>query len=214
MSDFGERIYKLRNSKNLSQSDLADRLDVSRQTVSKWENGMCMPETEKLVQLSTIFKVSVDYILKGEEGVNEPIYIYVKEDNGNQSKVSEKIVRKYVGIVLAVLFSVLAFIMIITGGYIAAIIPGAVVLLGILLASNVKHPWLITFWVTYIVLIAVLHFISAITPFMIFEPIIYTPGYTYHLLWGYGIWIVLLILIVSTIITKKRSFLKNNKTEN
>ncbi len=203
MSDFGERIYQLRNNKNLSQGDLADRLNVSRQTVSKWENGMCMPETEKLVQLSEIFKVSTDYILKGEEGVNEPIYIYVKEDNGNQSKVSEKIVRKYVGIVLAVLFAVLAFVMIITGGYIAAIIPGAVVLLGILLASNVKHPWLITFWVTYIVLITVLTFISAITPRMIFKPIIYTPGYTYHLLWGYGIWAVLLVLIICTVITKK-----------
>lgn len=205
MTNFGERIYKLRNGKNLSQGDLADKLNVSRQTVSKWENGMCMPETEKLVQLSEIFKVSIDYILKGEEGVNEPIYIHVKEDNGNQSKVSEKIVRKYVGIVLAVLFSVLAFIMIITGGYIAAIIPGAVVLLGILLASNIKHPWLITFWATYIVLITVFPFISRINLLMIFNPIIYTPGYTYHLLWGYGIWIVLLILIVSTVITKKRS---------
>lgn len=208
MSNFGERIYKLRNSNNLSQGDLADRLNVSRQTVSKWENGMCMPETEKLVQLSEIFKVSTDYILKGEEGTNEPIYIYLKEDNANQSKVSEKIVRKYVGIVLAVLFSVLAFIMIITGGYIAAIIPGAVVLLGVLLATNVKHPWLITFWVTYIVLITVLHFISAITPLMIFDPIIYTPGYTYHLLWGYGIWIVLLILIVCTVAAKKGRFSK------
>ena len=208
MSNFGERIYKLRNSNNLSQGDLADRLNVSRQTVSKWENGMCMPETEKLVQLSEIFKVSTDYILKGEEGTNEPIYIYLKEDNANQSKVSEKIVRKYVGIALAVLFSVLAFVMIITGGYIAAIIPGAVVLLGVLLASNVKHPWLITFWVAYIVLVTVLHFISAITPLMIFDPIIYTPGYTYHLLWGYGIWIVLLILIVCTVAAKKGRFSK------
>ena len=209
MTNFGERIYKLRNGKNLSQGDLADKLNVSRQTVSKWENGMCMPETEKLVQLSEIFKVSIDFILKGEEGVNEPIYIYVKEDNGNQSKVSEKIVRKYVGIVLAVLFSVLAFIMIITVGYIAAIIPGAVVLLGILLASNIKRPWLITFWATYIVLITVLPFISRINLLMIFKPIIYTPGYTYHLLWGYGIWIVLLILIVSTVITKKGRLPKN-----
>ena len=208
MTNFGERLYKLRNSKNLSQGDLADRLNVSRQTVSKWENGMCMPETEKLVQLSEIFKVSTDYILKGEEGTNEPIYIYLKEDSGNQSKVSERIVRKYVGIALAVLFAVLAFVMIITGGYIAAIIPGAVVLLGILLASNIKHPWLITFWVTYIVLVTVLHFISAITPLMIFDPIIYTPGYTYHLLWGYGIWIVLLILIVCTVAAKKGRFSK------
>ena len=64
MTNFGERIYNLRNRNNMSQGDLADRLDVSRQTISKWENNMCLPEAEKLLQLSEIFGVSTDYIFE------------------------------------------------------------------------------------------------------------------------------------------------------
>ena len=61
----GERLYELRTKNNMSQGALAERLDVSRQTVSKWENNLSVPETEKILQLSEIFSVSTDYILKG-----------------------------------------------------------------------------------------------------------------------------------------------------
>ena len=63
MVNSGEIIYNLRVKNNMSQGNLADKLNVSRQTVSKWENGICMPDTEKLIQLSEIFNVSTDYIL-------------------------------------------------------------------------------------------------------------------------------------------------------
>ena len=93
MSDFGERIYELRNKNNMSQGDLADRLEVSRQTVSKWENSMCKPEADKLIQLSEIFNISIDYILKGEQIQVDPVYVYVKDTDG-QTKNNEQIVRK------------------------------------------------------------------------------------------------------------------------
>ncbi len=67
MKNLGDRIYKLRTDKGMSQGDLADRLDVSRQTVSKWENYVSTPELDKIVALSDIFGVSVDYIVKGDE---------------------------------------------------------------------------------------------------------------------------------------------------
>lgn len=60
-----ERIQELRKSKGLSQEQLADILGVSRQAVSKWEGGQSLPEIEKLIAMSEIFEVSVDYILKG-----------------------------------------------------------------------------------------------------------------------------------------------------
>ena len=53
MSDFGERIYELRNKNNMSQGDLADRLEVSRQTVSKWENSMWLLPRAKQAEIST-----------------------------------------------------------------------------------------------------------------------------------------------------------------
>jgi len=51
----GEKIYKLRTEKNLSQGDLADRLEVSRQSVSKWENNNAVPDLDKIIALSEIF---------------------------------------------------------------------------------------------------------------------------------------------------------------
>lgn len=187
----------------MSQGDLAEKLDVSRQTISKWENGMCMPETEKLIQLSDIFTVSTDYILKGEDKSTEPVYLYVKSEEGSTSAYNEQIVRKYIGIVLAVVFTLVAAVLLLMGGSYTAILPGAVVLLGILFAANVKHPWLITFWTFYACVLVILPFISAISPLKIFNPIIYTEGYGAHLVWGWGLWLVLAVLVFATVKAKK-----------
>lgn len=46
---FGEKLFKLRKEKGLSQEDLAEKLNTSRQAISKWENGQGFPETEKLL---------------------------------------------------------------------------------------------------------------------------------------------------------------------
>ena len=64
---FGEKIYKLRKEKGFSQEALAERLGTTRQAVSKWENNQGLPETEKLLQLSNIFEVSIDFLLKDEK---------------------------------------------------------------------------------------------------------------------------------------------------
>lgn len=205
MSDIGNRIYDLRSKSNMSQGDLADRLDVSRQTISKWENGMCMPETEKLILLSNIFSVSTDYILKGEEKSSEPVYVHMKSEESNTQAYNERIVRKYIGIVLAVVFALVAVILLLMGGYIVAVLPAAVVLLGILFAKNVKHPWLITFWVFYACVLVLAPFVSRISLLMIFDPIIYTKGYELHFAWGWGLWLVLAMLVYATVKAKKQA---------
>lgn len=70
---FGEKLYKLRKSKGLSQESLAEQVNTSRQAISKWENNQGLPETEKLMMLSNIFDVSTDYLLKeGEETFTAP----------------------------------------------------------------------------------------------------------------------------------------------
>lgn len=67
----GERIYKLRTKKNLSQGDLADALEVSRQSISKWETNGSVPELDKLIKLSEIFGVSLDQLVTGKEKCEE-----------------------------------------------------------------------------------------------------------------------------------------------
>lgn len=60
---FAEKILKLRRREGLSQEELANRLEVSRQAVSRWELGTAMPDAPKLFQLSRIFGVTADYLL-------------------------------------------------------------------------------------------------------------------------------------------------------
>ena len=69
----GEKIYKLRNQHKMSQEDLAQRLNVSRQSISKWENNTSVPELEKLIQLSEVFQITLDELVKGESILSETV---------------------------------------------------------------------------------------------------------------------------------------------
>ena len=65
--NFSEKLLTLRKAKNLTQEQLAEKLDVSRQSISKWESGQAVPEMEKIVALSVVFDVTTDYLLKSSE---------------------------------------------------------------------------------------------------------------------------------------------------
>ena len=60
---FSENLKMLRRDRNISQEQLAERINVSRQAVSKWEQGVGYPETEKLILISKEFNISLDYLL-------------------------------------------------------------------------------------------------------------------------------------------------------
>lgn len=62
-----ERIRKLRLERNWSQVDLAKKLNVTKQSVSNWENDNIQPSIEMLVKLAAVFSVSTDYLLGLEE---------------------------------------------------------------------------------------------------------------------------------------------------
>lgn len=84
-----ENIFRLRTEKNMSQLDLADALDVSRQSVSKWETGTAVPELDKLVKMAKLFEISLDELVNGEASparevpappeAPEPRVIYVEK---------------------------------------------------------------------------------------------------------------------------------------
>lgn len=74
----GEKIAKHRKESNMTQEQLAELLEVSRQSVSKWESDLAFPETDKLLRLSRLFDCTVDYLLKAEakdpkHTANEPV---------------------------------------------------------------------------------------------------------------------------------------------
>lgn len=65
--NISDRIQTLRKSKGMSQEELADKIGVSRQAISKWESEQSTPDIEKVILLSEIFEVTTDYLLKGIE---------------------------------------------------------------------------------------------------------------------------------------------------
>ena len=62
--NIGDKLLFLRNRSGCSQENLADALDVSRQTVSKWELGQSLPDAEKIVAISNFFGVTTDFLLR------------------------------------------------------------------------------------------------------------------------------------------------------
>ncbi|MCD7733018.1 MAG: helix-turn-helix domain-containing protein [Oscillospiraceae bacterium] len=62
-----EKLYAFRKKSGLSQEQLAEELNVSRQAISKWESGSSIPESDKLVAISNYFNISLDYLLKDGE---------------------------------------------------------------------------------------------------------------------------------------------------
>ena len=65
--NIADRIQHLRKTKGISQEELADRLGVSRQAISKWESEQSSPDIEKVIIMSEFFEVTTDYLLKGIE---------------------------------------------------------------------------------------------------------------------------------------------------
>lgn len=64
--NLADKIIQLRKKKGWSQEELAEMINVTRQSVSKWESRASMPDLDKIVRLSEIFGVTVDYLLKDE----------------------------------------------------------------------------------------------------------------------------------------------------
>lgn len=116
-----EKIWELRKAAGLSQEQLAEKLDITRQSISKWESGESLPEIERLVELSKVFHVTVDYLVN--DGIAGPEQIPKNsskiEDTENESLSDVRPIKrnkaitffKYVLIVLAIYMVVFALAM-------------------------------------------------------------------------------------------------------
>ena len=75
--NLSEKIVVLRKYNGMSQEELAEKLGVTRQSVSKWEGAQSVPDIDKILQLARLFGVTTDYLLKEEQGEPE----YTAEDD-------------------------------------------------------------------------------------------------------------------------------------
>ncbi len=95
--DLGKRIKNEREKLNMSQDDLAQKMDISRQAISKWETGSSYPDIEKIIKLSEIFNLSLDQLVKVDKSFQENL---IKEGRRIMSGLT---ILGYVLIVLGVI---------------------------------------------------------------------------------------------------------------
>jgi len=120
----GDKIYKLRKEKGLSQEQLAEALDISRQTLSKWELNAVLPDTENIIKLSSYFGVTTDYLLKEDKG-EQPQQIDPVMNVTKKSSLSKR-----------------ALALIDEKGYLGAYIMALYCLLGLLSAGFILYAYL------------------------------------------------------------------------
>lgn len=135
--NLGEKIYELRMEKNMSQGDLADKLDVSRQSVSKWENNTAVPDLDKLIKICDVFEISLDE-LTGREKREEKTPNSISDIITRLSK-NQKLGWGLIGI--AILCLVIPFGIFFT-------LP--LVLSGIMFIKEIKNVKVYTIWLIYL----------------------------------------------------------------
>lgn len=108
-----ENLAHLRKEAGLSQQDLAERLNVSRQTISKWELGTALPSTENLIGLSRLYGVSLDFLVgNSEERADSPVAAEAPPDDlkgRGRRTVLERILLVVLSLAVVVLAIVLAY---------------------------------------------------------------------------------------------------------
>jgi len=133
--ELGERIYKLRTERNLSQGDLADRLQVSRQSVSKWENNTAVPDLDKLIKMCDIFEISLDEITGREKPKDKPLN-KIEEIKSSLTKTQFiGCILFGVGLILALIFPILS---------------PSLIICGVICLTVRKKPWYWCIWAAYL----------------------------------------------------------------
>ena len=83
--NLGERLFELRKAKNLTQDEVAEKLNVTRQTVSKWETNQSTPDFDKIIPLCELYEISTDELLKGEKQEKSEENNYTNEEKKNKN---------------------------------------------------------------------------------------------------------------------------------
>ena len=208
--NLGERIYKLRTEKNLSQGDLADLLDVSRQSISKWENNSSVPELEKIVKLSEIFEVSLDELVKGEglPRKTESVPVIQEESLKNleslgSQKEADLPLRKKVGTLLLCMAFMVQLVFFAAGGWLGGVIFSLPFLTcGILCFILKQNVGLWCAWDVYVLFDIYMAYATGISRANVLYTFQWTPQMNYMRL-AFA-WIMLLSLLVMITITVVR----------
>lgn len=203
--DLGERIYRLRTERNMSQGDLAEALDVSRQSISKWENNSAVPELDKLVKLSALFGVTLDELVKGEKPAEEP-----------KAEPAPQVVtviqrgslppRKIAGIVLFCMAFVVLLVCMVLGGFLEGLIFSIPFLMcGAVCFLVSRYPGLYCAWTICFLTLAFLSYATSINWRLIFLTLQFEESWNYtRLIAAWVVFLLMLLLILWTVMAYRK----------
>lgn len=203
--NLGEQIYKLRTEKNLSQGDLADRLDVSRQSISKWENNVTVPELEKLVKMSALFGVSLDVLVHGPGAGNEETS---ESEPAPKGAAPVKKPGKTAGVVLLALGGAVLLLFLLLGAdWMSLFFVAPFFICGIICLTAKRHRALLCLWGVYLSVFQYLRFATGITFSIVCQTFYFDPAWNYtRLIIGWVLLVAFLVLLaVSLRSTRKET---------
>ena len=195
----GQRIYQLRTQMHFSQGDLADKLEVSRQSVSKWETDASVPELDKLVRLSQLFGVTLDALVTGAEPISQPELTAQPAPEPGPAPVrwSGRQIAGWaliaLGVVIVVLFLAL------TGSLVGTIFSLPLFLCGLICLTVRRHPGLWCAWVLFLLTDGYWRYATGVTWRLIWLTPIFEPSWNYaRLALGWGEAVLALVMAVGT----------------
>ena len=157
----GNNIYRLRTQRNMSQGDLAEQLDVSRQSISKWETDGAVPELDKLIKLSNIFGVTLDELVHGEQAAAAPA---PESAPAEQPKAEPGMRSKTIPLVLLIISVLCLACCTVIGGFGLGVILMIPFLLGSLVSLLCRrHPLLYACWAMLILVDLYLRFATGLS---------------------------------------------------
>ena len=155
-----EKILSLRTERGMSQDDLAEKLEVSRQSVSKWETGQSTPDLDKIIRLADLFGVSVDELVRDGERPQsqppQPQVVYVERERKQELSQKQGMIMEASGAALAVIG--------LMGAPLLIWVALALVILGLPLLLVKNHPWLIAGWLAVALSCLVLNPYTSVSP--------------------------------------------------
>ena len=109
--NFSDNLIKLRKGKGWSQEELADKLGLSRQAISKWEVGTSKPDIDNLIKISKLFEISIDELVNNEIIKTEAISIYVNKNNKRDRVLKWLRLLMIVLVIIYVVYVIYKFVM-------------------------------------------------------------------------------------------------------
>ncbi len=203
----GTHISRLRAENHLSQGDLAEALDVSRQSVSKWETDASVPDLDKLVKLAQLFGVTLDQLVNGDPP-ETPAAEPPAPPHGDipQSFEHPAVPHRLAGIILLCMAFLVVLVLTMLGGLLEGLVLAApFILCGVICLTTHRRTGLWCAWAIYLSVELYLRWATGLTWSLTLRTLVFTPEENYtRLAIAWGQLLVMLLMLFLTV----RSFRK------